>query len=233
MINVKKGPAHSLGQADIRGTAPTATQLSAATGTGVSSNTYTNGAPTTVIAGMLCRIDSTTGAVTPGGCGGTTNNGLRGFAINNLGDGDVIESQKIALYSLDGVSIIETDQVDITLDSVAAVSLTNYPVGTAIYQSTATAGLVSKTSTNAGNLIGYVEGVRYLQNSTPNPVVPLGGTGKSLTQNYTSATEAADYAASNAAGNTNFPAYTPSTGSATFKAQVNVPVLSIKLASTN
>jgi hypothetical protein len=233
MINVFKGIAYSLSQVDVRGSAPTASQLSAATATGVSSNTYTNGAPTTVIAGMLCRIDQSTGAVIPGGCGGATPNGLRGFAINNLGDGDVIESNKIGLYTLDGNSVIETDQVDITLDSVSAINTTNYPVGTPIYQSTATAGLVSKTSTNAGNLVGYVNSVRYLQNSTPSPAVPLGGTGKSLTQNYTSATEAAAYNAANAAGTTNIPVYTSTTGSATFKAQVNVAVLGIKLASTN
>lgn len=230
MINVKKGPAHSLGQADIRGPVPTAAQLAAATGTGVSTNTYTNGAPTAIVAGMLARIDATTGVVLPGGSG---LNGLRGLVINNLGDGDVIESQRLALYTFDGASIIETDQVDITLDGAAAVSLTAYPMGTPIYQSTATAGLVSKTATNAGSLIGWVEGVRYLQNATPSPVVPLGGAGRSTTQNYTSATEAAAYNAANAAGNTNFPSYTATTGSASFKAQVNVPLLSIKLASSN
>ena len=205
MINVRKGISHSLAQADLIGPA-------------------TSG----IYAGMLCRIDSTTGSITAGGSG---SNGIRGFAINNSTDGDVIESQKIALYSLDGNTILETDQVDIATDSVSVISLTNYPVGTAIYGSTNNPGLVQKTST--GTLVGWVRDVRFLQLSTPSSLgPPIAGAGSSLTQNYTSATEAADYAASNASGNTAFPAYTPTTKSNTYKAQINVPVLTIKLAAT-
>jgi hypothetical protein len=204
MINIKKGPAHSLGQADIRGTASTG-----------------------IYAGMLCYID-TSGIVQK--AGGTTYSqlGLRGFAINNSNDGDVIESNKIALYTLDGASVIETDQVDTATDG--AITAANYPVGTPLYasQQTNKAGLVGKTSTGTpGPVIGYVEGIRFLQNCTPYP------SGVSSSQNYTSATEQAAYDAANAAGSTNIPIYTATTKSATFKAQVNVPVLAIKLASSN
>jgi hypothetical protein len=184
MINVKKGPAHSLGQADLRGNSVSG-----------------------VYAGMIAHVDSS-GNIVLGGDGTT---GLRGLAINNSNDGDVIESGKIALYSLDGASVIETDQIDTGVGG--AITAANYPVGTALYASQTTAGLIGKVSTDAGNIIGWVEGVRSLQNATPYP------SGVSATQNYTSLTEAANGVAS--------------TKSATFKAQVNVPLVSIKLAASN
>lgn len=208
MINVKKGTAHSLQQSDLRGTATA-----------------------NIAAGMLCYISST-GATTATPATTYSNLGPRGFALNSSGDGDVIESGKIALYSLDGNSIIETDMVDLTGDSTTAISLTDYPLGTPIYASQAAAGKVSKLATGTpGAVIGWVEGVRFLQNATPYTISPLGGTSKAITQNATSATENAAYNAANAAGNTNLPTYTASTVSVTYKAQVNVPVLSIKLAA--
>ena len=217
MINVKKGNAHSLGQSDIRGTQQPG-----------------------ILAGMICNVD-TAGYVNPGvsyTAGAAA--GLRGFAINTSavgtygGDGDVLESNKIALYTLDGNSIIETDQTDTVQDGV--LSATTYPVGTAIYASSNAAGAgtgygtVTKSSTNSasgsnGTIIGWVEGVRFLQNATPFP------SGLSQTQNYTSATETAAIAAEGTTSNGQ-PTYTPSTKSATYKYQYNVPVLSIKLAAT-
>jgi hypothetical protein len=233
MINVKKGIAHSLAQADLRGTNPNPAQY----GTG-----------TALTAGSICNID-TTGYVNLGQTVTGGSIGLHGFAINNSYDGDAIESQKIALYSLDGISIIETDQVDLLGDNGSttvawALNSTNYPVGTPLYISTAHPGLVSLmpgnssatlgagygttstgTKVNAGP-IGWVEGIRFLQNATPYPA----GIQTAAGQSYTSATETAAAAAETATSNGQ-PIYNPTSRTAYFKAQINVPVLSIKLNS--
>lgn len=208
MINVKKGNAHSLRQTDYRGTNP-------------NPNQYT-GSGTVITAGELCYINSS-GVVA--GTPASATACLKGFAINNSYDGDAIESGKIALYALDGSSVIETDQVDLTADSVAAINTTNYPVGTPVYPSSATVGLVSKTAGTGAYAtpIGWVEGVRFLQNASPFP------SGKPATQDYTSATEAAAIAAESASSNGQ-SIYNPSTKSATYKGQVNVPVLAVKLS---
>ena len=213
MINCKKGTAFSLQQADIRGLNPNASQ-------------YGSGSPT-ITAGELVYVAPTTYLVTAvPTTGGASFVGLKGFAMNNNYDGDAIESGKIAIYTLDGNSIIETDQVDLTADSTTSgINLTNYPVGTPMYPSGGTAGLVSKINGSAGNLwpapIGWVEGVRSLPNATPYPSGTTVGP-----QNYTSATEAAAYAA-----NSQYPTNTPSTKAAYYKAQVSTAVLAIKLAS--
>jgi hypothetical protein len=208
MINVKKGNAHSLHQTDFRATNPNPTG-------------YGSGG-TVITAGELVYNNAGTIAAVPAS-GGATFVGLKGFAINNSYDGDAIESQKIGAYALDGSSIIETDQVDST---DGTLNLTTYPIGTPLYPSVNTAGLVSKTNGTSGNAwaapIGWVEGVRFLQNATPYPV------GQSQTQAYTSATESAAIAAEGATSNGQ-PSYTASTKSATYKMQINVPVLSIKL----
>lgn len=196
MINVKKGTAFSLHQTDIRGGNP--------------GSPYGTSGATVLTAGSIAHVDATTGNVTLGGTGA---NGLRGFTINNSYDGDALESGKIALYTLDGNSVLETDQVDLTGDSVSAITVANYPVGTPLYASTSTAGLVGKTS-NGNGIIGWVEGVRSLQNATPYP----SGVAQSA-QNYPSLLEANNG--------------TPVTKSFAFKAQVNIPVLGIKLAASN
>ncbi|NBQ67458.1 MAG: hypothetical protein EBU46_00970 [Nitrosomonadaceae bacterium] len=131
MINVKKGTAHSLQQSDLRGKAKSGEA---------------------VVAGMLCNIN-TSGEVIKG----VTSQGvanLLGFAINDQTDGDVIESGKIALYALDGNSVIETDQ------AAADITSSNYPVGTRLAGSTTT-GLV-KAWESGDRIIGYVEGIRSL-----------------------------------------------------------------------
>ena len=179
MINIKKGTAHSLQQSDIRGT-------------------YNTG----VTAGMVVHVDAN-GVVQVGGTNNANSdgtNGVRGFAINNSTDGDAIESNKIAVYTFDGNSIIETDQVE------NAVTLANYPLGTPVYSKGAT-GVVTTTSTNNGPIIGWVEGVRNLQ-------ACLG-----VTQS------AQSYPSVDSSGNLTTKTYA-------FKAQVNIPVLSIKLAAT-
>ena len=159
--------------------------------------------------------------------------------MNNNFDGDAIESGKIALYALDGSAIIETDLVDVANDNVSAITAANYPVGTVIYPSNqngttttlAKAGWVSKTAGSGGSgalygAIGYVVGVRYLQNATPYPVGGIAGATSS--QSYTSATENAAYLAETASTNGQ-PVYTPTTGTYSYKPQVNVPVLAIKV----
>lgn len=168
MINVKKGTAHSLQQSDVRGTNPGG-----------------------VTAGQLCYITNAGAVAKVPSSGGATFVGIRGFAINNSTDGDVLESGKIALYTLSGSSVIETDQVD---SNDGALNSTTYPVGTPLYPSIVTAGLVSKTNGASGNLwaapIGYVEGVRSIQAENNKTV-------------------------------------------SGYNAQVNVPVLAIKLAAVN
>ena len=215
MINIVKGTAHSLQQSDLRG-----------------------GAITGVLAGMIAHVAANGNVAV----GGDSTTGLRGFAINNSGDGDVIESNVIALYSLDGNSILETDQTD---SNDGALTAYTFPVGTPMYASQVVPGKVTKFAntlntagtpsgtastganiTSNGPVIGWVSGIRSLQNATPYP------SGTSSSQNYTSSTETAAINAANAAGNTNFPTYANSTKSATYKAQVNVPVLGIKLAAT-
>ena len=238
MINVRKGNLHSLAQADLVG--------------------YQQSG---IVAGMIVNIDSNgyvnagaqpTNSVTSGG-----SVGVRGFAINTsaqpttnstiqqalpqysyVGDGDVVDSNKISVYTLDGNSIIETDQVDPADNSgTAAINSTIYPVGTALYSSSNTnaLGTVTKAATSTGtggiangNAIGWVTGIRYLQNASPFP------SGVSATQNYTSATETAAYNAEGAPTSTGNgqPVYTPSTKSSTYKFQENIPVLAIKLAAT-
>jgi hypothetical protein len=226
MINVKKGILHSLQQTDYRGTNP---------------NPAAYGSGTALYAGMFCYITAAGAvAVVPTTATGTSSF-LRGFAINNNFDGDAIESKTIALYALDGASIIETDQVDLLADgggtTPLALTAANYPIGTALYastlaQSNPTAGLVSKLPGTSGlpstQIIGWVQGIRFLQNCTPYPV------GVSATQSYISATETAAYnaeSANSATGSNGLPIYTPTTGSYTYKPQVNVAVLAIKLAA--
>ncbi len=134
MINVKKGPAHSLAQSDVRGTAISG-----------------------VTAGMVCYVDGTDN---PGyiakGAVPLNKTGILGFAINDSTDGDVIESGKIALYTLDGSSVIETDQCKET------VNTTNYPIGKPVYAEVTT-GLVTNVATGQAGPIGWVEGIRSLQ----------------------------------------------------------------------
>jgi len=134
MINVKKGTAHSLQQADVRGTWITG-----------------------VVSGMVCYVDGTDN---PGqiaiGAVPLNKTGILGFAINDSTDGDAIESNKIALYTLDGQSVIETDQVTQTVNS------TNFPIGTPVYAAVTT-GLVTNVATGQAGPIGWVEGIRSLQ----------------------------------------------------------------------
>lgn len=205
MINVKKGTAHSLAQTDLRGTNPNPATYG-----------YTSG--TTITAGMLCYLNA--GVVTAVPTSGATTGQLKGLAINNNYDGDAIESQKIALYALDGSSIIETDQV-----GTLAVTSTTFPIGALVYANATTAGAVQSTYTGANGIaIGQVEGIRFLQNATPYP----SGAYQASAQNYTSATETAAINAESTTSNGQ-PIYNPTTLTVNYKAQINIPVVSIKL----
>ena len=133
MINARKGTAHSLAQADIVGT------IVAGQG---------------VVAGMVCRLH-TDGTILKGNASATTiQDTLLGFAINNQDDGDVIESGKLGLYSLDGNSVIETDQ------TAATITAGNYPIGTAL--TAQTDGLVADGTPASDRIIGWVYGIRSL-----------------------------------------------------------------------
>lgn len=185
MINVKKGPAHSLGQADVRGVAPAAGGITS---------------------GMVCYVDGTDtpGLITKGGIP-VTKTGILGFAINDSGDHDVLESGKIALYTLDGASVIETDQTAETLNT------TNYPIGKPVFAELTT-GKVTNVATSHAGPIGWVEGIRDLQ---------ADGNVTLASQNYTSIYTTAGVVDGTA----------QSTKAIVPKVQKNIPVLSIKLAS--
>lgn len=134
MINIKKGTAHTLLQSD---------KLA---------NIKSGEA---VVAGMGVHID-TSGDCIKGVTGSAATFGLVqliGFALNNQTDGDVIESGKIGVLLLDGNSVIETDQVALT------VTAANYPVGTALTVNGS--GLVL-SATSGDRIVGYVEGIRNL-----------------------------------------------------------------------
>lgn len=183
MINVKKGNAMSLKQSDIRGKAPAAGGITA---------------------GMVCYL-STAGAIVKGPTpNGST--GVLGFAINDSTDGDVLESGKIALYTLDGSSILETDQ------SLDTINSTNYPLGAPVYAE-ATTGKVTKTAASNCGPIGWVEGIRNLQSDG----------NASSTQDYVSI-----YDSSGAVTGTQ-----ATVSNNVQKVQKNIPVVSIKLAATN
>jgi hypothetical protein len=86
MINIRKGPGHSLLQTDLA----------------VPNNTAIN-----VVAGMVVRQDRTSGLIALGGA--TTD--LFGFALNSSTDSDVLASGVIGFQLLDGGTVVETDQV--------------------------------------------------------------------------------------------------------------------------
>lgn len=196
MINVKKGPAHSLGQADVRGNWD-------------GSTAFTQGGIAYV------DVNGTVQTGLPVGAVGTPGFVIDGPVISGTvgGNGSVNESGKIALYTFDGASIIETDQV------VEAVTAANCPIGAPVYgvsagnATTANIGKVtcaSATAAASGTLaiIGWVEGIRTLQ---------LQSNYNFGAQNYTSEKES--------------DSGTAVTRSYTYRGQYNIPVLSIKLGS--
>jgi len=130
MINFKKGPALSLGQTD-KVAAPAAGQ--------------------DIEAGHVVRIASNGQASL--GVSATPAADLLGFAITNVTDGDAIESGKIGVYLLDGATVVETDQVDATINAQ------NFPTGTKV-TANAAGDIVVAGATD--RVIGQVEGIRNL-----------------------------------------------------------------------
>lgn len=133
MINFKKGPGLSLGQSD------KVAKLAASQA---------------IEAGHVVRIDSATGLVTKGVSSDNPFDDLLGFAINNGTDGDVVESGKMGVYLLDGVSVIETDK------AALAITNTNYPIGKPLKANTD--GTVGAGVPATDRIIGLVEGIRSL-----------------------------------------------------------------------
>lgn len=131
MINIKKGPGLSLGQVD----------KVAKPATGV-----------TIEAGQVVKLHATDGTV--GLPSGASDTGLLGFAITDTADGDAIESGKVGILLLDGVSVIETDKTGGT-----AITSTNFNVGANL---TCTNTGAVAVATGSDRVIGKVEGIRNL-----------------------------------------------------------------------
>jgi len=146
-INFKKGPALSLGQAD---------------------KVATLAASQSVIAGQVVRVKTDGTAAL--GVSGSPADDLVGFSLNTyststgLGDGDAVATGSIGIYLVSGDTVLEVDSS--ATDS--AVNATNYPIGTRLYATTA--GVLSTTSTNA-KLIGTVEGIRTLPDTSTGATV--------------------------------------------------------------
>lgn len=142
-INIKKGTAHTLLQSDSLGLIKTSEA---------------------VVAGMVVYIPGAGGDLGKvlKGCSASPSDDKIGFALNDQSDGDVIESGKIGVLSLDGNSVIESDQSAVTINA------TNYPLGAPVYPTTANTGTFTNVNT-VNRVIGYVDGIRAL------PVVATSG----------------------------------------------------------
>lgn len=135
MINFKKGPALSLHQVNYVGVPYAADNI---------------------VAGMVVRVH-TDGGIRKGATTSTADTStLYGFAINSYTSGDVIESGKIGVFALDGMSVIETDQ------AAADITSTNYAIGAALSVDTAGKVKVVDPASYAGKIIGWVEGIRSI-----------------------------------------------------------------------
>lgn len=132
MINIKKGPGLSLGQVDKVGKPA-------------------SGA--TIEAGQVVRFAANGEVNVPNAPTASSNNDLLGFAITDTADGDAIESGKVGVLLLDGVSVIETDKAAATINS------TNYVIGAGV--SFNTSGQVTAAGAT-DRVIGRVEGIRNL-----------------------------------------------------------------------
>jgi hypothetical protein len=130
MINVKKGSAHSLAQSDFIGALTTPT-----------------------VAGAIVYKD-TDGGIKLATATTSATNARVGFAINDSTQGDVISSNKIGVYGLDGNSVIETSEF--------TGAITDYVIGAKVGVS-ATAGKVCPFA--SGLTVGTVVESRTLHNT--------------------------------------------------------------------
>jgi hypothetical protein len=130
MINIRKGQGHSLLQTDL--------VLPVTTGV-------------TVVAGMVVSPNTSTGSIQLGGSASS----LFGFAVNSSTDSDVLAAGSIGMITLDGDTVVETDQV------YDAITSGNFPLGAPVYPQTGNTGLVTMTNTVA-KVLGYVYSIRQL-----------------------------------------------------------------------
>jgi hypothetical protein len=146
-INFKKGPALSLGQAD------KVAKLAASQ---------------SVIAGQVVRVKTDGTAAL--GVSGSPDADLVGFSLNTyststgLGDGDAVATGSVGIYLISGDTVLEVDRSGTDSDITAA----NYPIGTRLYATTA--GVLSISSSSA-KLIGVVEGIRSLPDTSTGATV--------------------------------------------------------------
>lgn len=117
-----------------------------------------------VVAGMLVRKNAAGEIVKAGAAASANptdavNSSLYGFAYRSQTDFDVVESNKLGAYALDGSSVIETDQTTVTINN------TNFPIGSFVVPDATATGLVRPYVAN-GKVIGTVEGIRSIQGTT-------------------------------------------------------------------
>ena len=138
MINFKKGPALSLHQVNYVG--------KPASGEGI-------------VAGMVVRFDAATNTWKKGASASPAPiDAQYGFAINSQDAGDVIEAGAIGVYALDGMSVIETDQIT----GVVSDYVVGAPVSVATDGKIKTVTVTSNNPATTDKIIGYVEGKREL-----------------------------------------------------------------------
>lgn len=150
MINVRKGPAHSLAQTDFVGITK---------------------ADEAVVAGMLVRKNSSGEIVKVTTLTTAAESGLVGFAITTQSEGDAIASGKIGVYALDGASVIETNQVTTTLSGLTAAD-----IGKAVVADGSTAGkvkVVAHDGVSTSRVIGSVFDVPRVVYNGQTPVTLL------------------------------------------------------------
>lgn len=160
MINVRKGTAHSLAQSDFVGLAKASEGVEA--GMLVQKNS----------SGQIVKVTSAAAA-----------DALLGFAFTNQDEGDSIESGKIGAYSLDGNTVIETDQFTGTYTAADVGKPVIYGGTAGIVKAVATSTLAIGQANYGARVIGIVyDAPRDIYvGQTPVTVLPIKlGTGMTV-----------------------------------------------------
>ena len=139
MINLKKGPAHSLLQTDKVGNAKSGEA---------------------VVAGYVVRLDSS-GDIVKGPTNAAAADDMLGFALNNQTDGDVVNSGTIAYLLLDGASVVEVDQACVQ----GTINASNFVTGARVAADPSNLGKVRPWE-SGDRVLGYVEGIRNLPSAS-------------------------------------------------------------------